>query len=53
MKITKLTSRVARAAMGLLSAGTGVVALTSTPAQALDPSCLSTNDTDVRLGDSN
>jgi subtilisin-like proprotein convertase family protein len=49
MKVTKFTSRVARAMMGLLAAGTGVVALTSTPAQALDPSCLRTNDTDVPL----
>jgi subtilisin-like proprotein convertase family protein len=49
MKITRIASRVARAAMGLLAAGTGVVALTSTPAQALDPSCLRTNDTDVPL----
>jgi subtilisin-like proprotein convertase family protein len=49
MKITKLTSTVARATMGLLAAGTGVVALTSTPAQALSTSCQVTNDTDVPL----
>jgi subtilisin-like proprotein convertase family protein len=49
MKIIKLRSRVALATMGLLAAGTGVVALTSTPAQALSTSCQRTNDTDVAL----
>jgi subtilisin-like proprotein convertase family protein len=49
MNITKLASLTARAMVGLLAAGTGAVALTSSPAEALPTSCTGTNGTDVAI----
>jgi subtilisin-like proprotein convertase family protein len=47
MNVTKLTSMIARATIGLLAAGTGLVTLSSTPANALSHACQVTNDRDV------